>query len=228
MSPAARRSKPASARKAAPARRKSEPAAPRKATKTTTKTTTKAKTKARGAAKAAPAGAGAARTKASSRDGATAAKRSRAKKAAPKRRRRGTLVVGYDRTETSRGAVLWAAQRLAPDDKLVLVHAGRPLHAPASPLSSPAERRRFAHALVDELLLEYDLGDVQVRVELADGGPVDALIDAARRHRAEAIVVGSEGHSRLRRALGTVTTELLRRSPVAVTAVPAAAAPASA
>ena len=38
------------------------------------------------------------------------------------------------------------------------------------------------------------------------------------------IVVGCEQHSRLHKALGTVTSELLKSSPVPVTAVPSRAA----
>ena len=47
-----------------------------------------------------------------------------------------------------------------------------------------------------------------------------ALIDAARRHKARAIVIGAKHHSRLHKALGTVTTELLKTSPVPVFTVP--------
>jgi nucleotide-binding universal stress UspA family protein len=46
------------------------------------------------------------------------------------------------------------------------------------------------------------------------------LTEAARRHGARAIVVGCEQHSRLHKALGTVTSELLKSSPVPVTVVP--------
>ena len=137
-----------------------------------------------------------------------------------------TLVVGYDRSESSRRAVDWAARRLGGNGKLVLVYSTRPLHAPPSPLESEAERRTFAGAAVDELLLETDgaLLDADVHTEISDQDPVSALTDAARRHGAEAIVVGCEQHSRLHKAIGTVTSELLKSSPVAVTAVPSTAA----
>lgn len=134
------------------------------------------------------------------------------------------LVVGYDRSESSRRAVAWAAGQLGEDGTLILVHAGRPLHAPPSPLASKAERRRLGEAIVDELLLEGEdeLRELDLRVEISDRDPVSALVAAAEEHRADAIVIGSEGHSALHRALGTVTTELIRRSPVPVTAVPPA------
>jgi nucleotide-binding universal stress UspA family protein len=135
------------------------------------------------------------------------------------------LVLGYDRTEPARVAARWAVAQLLPEGKLVIVHANRPLHAPAVP-SSAQERKRFGRALVDELLLEGEdsLFDIDVEVEVEDRDPVSALIEAARRHHAHGIVVGSERHSRLHTAIGTVTVELLKSAPVPVIVVPLLAA----
>jgi len=132
------------------------------------------------------------------------------------------LILGYDRTESARVAATWAARELPPDGKLVIVHASRALHLPPSPLSSPEERHRFGRALIDELLLEGDdaIHDVEIEVEVPDEDPVSALIDAARRHDARAIVVGSERHSALHSAIGTVISELLKSAPVPVMAIP--------
>lgn len=133
------------------------------------------------------------------------------------------LVVGYDRDDGSRRAASWAASQLAPRGKLVLVHACRPLHAPPSPLSSAHERHALGGALFDELLLEGEdeLIDTLVHTEISDQDPVSALTGAATRHEADGIVVGHEPHSRARRAIGTVTGELLARAKVPVTVVPA-------
>jgi nucleotide-binding universal stress UspA family protein len=132
------------------------------------------------------------------------------------------MVLGYDRSEGARVAARWAVDELLPDGKLVIVHAGRPLHAPPSLLSSATERAQLGRAITDELLLggEDRLRDLELAVEVLDEDPVSALIDAAQRHRAHAIVLGSKAHSRLHRALGVVTDELLSRSPVPVIAVP--------
>ncbi|HYB24948.1 MAG TPA: universal stress protein [Solirubrobacteraceae bacterium] len=132
------------------------------------------------------------------------------------------LVLGYDRTDSARHAARWAVGELGSEDKLVIVHSSRPLHAPPSALSTPEERSRLARALIDELLLEGEdaLFDVDVVAEVSDADPVSALVAAAERHHARAIVIGSEQHSRLHKAIGTVTTELLKRSPVPVIAVP--------
>ncbi len=135
------------------------------------------------------------------------------------------MVLGYDRTESARLAAKWALERLLPDGRLVIVHSCRPLHAPPSPLSGAEERHRLGRDLVDELLLEGEdsLFDLDVEVEVSDEDPVSALSEAAQRYGAEAIVVGSEHHSRLHKALGTVTTELLQKAPVPVIVVPQSA-----
>jgi len=80
----------------------------------------------------------------------------------------------------------------------------------------------MAGARLDELLLEapLELLDCEFESEVSDREPVSALIEAAERHGAEAIVLGAQRHSTLQRAIGTVTTELLARSPVPVTVVP--------
>jgi nucleotide-binding universal stress UspA family protein len=134
------------------------------------------------------------------------------------------LILGYDRTDSARVAARWAVEQLLPAGRLVLVHASRPLHAPTAP-STAAERRRFGRALIDELLLEGEdsLFDIDIEVEVADSDPVSALLEAARRHRAQAIVVGCQRHSRLHTAIGTVTVQLLGNSPVPVVVVPALA-----
>ena len=134
------------------------------------------------------------------------------------------LAVGYDRSDASRRAVSWAAAELQPDGKLVIVHAGRPLHAPPSPLSTHDERAELGRAFIDELLLEGEdsMRDLELAAEILDQDPVSALIDAALRHGASAIVIGHEQHSALQRALGGVASELLGSSPVPVIAVPPA------
>jgi nucleotide-binding universal stress UspA family protein len=131
------------------------------------------------------------------------------------------LILGYDRTDSSRRAARWAANELHPNGKLVIVHSCRPLHAPPSPLSTSQERARLGRAVIDELLLEGEdsLFDIDIASEVSDEDPVTALTEAAQRHSARAIVVGCEQHSRLHKALGTVTIELLKTSPVPVTVV---------
>jgi nucleotide-binding universal stress UspA family protein len=140
----------------------------------------------------------------------------------PARRRRRCLVLGYDGSDSARKAASWAVAELLPKGRLVLVHSDRALHVPASPLTTTSERTQIGAAIIDELLLDGEdaLADLDVVAEVSEQDPVSALVTAAERHDADAIVVGCEPHSRLRRALGVVTDELLARSPVAVVAVP--------
>lgn len=88
-------------------------------------------------------------------------------------------------------------------------------------------RSELGRALVDELMLEGEdsLFDLDLEVEISDHDPVTALTDAAARHHASLIVVGCEQHSPLHKAFGTVTSELMSRSTVPVTAVGPHAAP---
>ena len=135
------------------------------------------------------------------------------------------LVLGYDRTASARLAAKWAIAQLQPKGRLVIVHSTRPLHAPPT-LSSTQERHELGRAVVDELLLEGDdaVFDLDVEVEIDERDPVSALTDAAERHSADGIVVGSDRHSRIHTAIGTVTVELLKVSPVPVIVVPQTAA----
>lgn len=137
-----------------------------------------------------------------------------------------SIILGYDRSESSRHAARWAAGELASTGgMLVIVYACRPQHMPPSPLSTAGERRDEGRAILDELLLDGDdaLFDIDLETEVSDQDPVAALIDAAQRHDARAIVLGAKPHSRAHQALGTVTTELLRISPVPVITVPLSA-----
>ena len=116
----------------------------------------------------------------------------------PERLGASCLILGYERTDSARRAAAWAARQLQPEGKLVIVHACLPLHGPSSVLSTVEERRELGRALIDELLLEEDaLQGIDVEADISDRDPVSALVDAARRHGAQAIVVGHERRSPL-------------------------------
>lgn len=132
------------------------------------------------------------------------------------------MVLGYDRSEGSRHAAHWAAGELVLGGKLVIVYACRGQHIPPNPLSTACERHETGRAILDELMLDGDdaLFDIDLVTQISDKDPAAALIDAAQSHAARAIVLGAKSHSRLHEALGTVTTELLKTSPVPVITVP--------
>jgi nucleotide-binding universal stress UspA family protein len=126
---------------------------------------------------------------------------------------RAVAALGEDRLDTDlrADAARWAAGELTAGGKLVVVYACRAQHMPPTPLSSSGERHDEGRAILDELMLDGDpaLFDIELETEVSDRDPAAALIDAAHRHRARAIVLGVKPHSRLHEALGTVTTELL-------------------
>ena len=215
---AKRAAKSAPAAKAKPASKAKRAAKTKRAAKRTPAAggaTATARPKAKAATRAKPKAAARAKSRASAATKSTAKPKPKAGPAA-------CLVVGYDVSASGRAAVAWATDVLPVNGKIVLVHACRPLHAPTSPLASAGARREFGRALLDELLLEGPnrMLDREIVAEVADKDPVSALTSSARRHGANGIVVGCQRHSRLRKAIGTVTSDLLKASPVPVTAVP--------
>jgi nucleotide-binding universal stress UspA family protein len=132
------------------------------------------------------------------------------------------MVVGCDRSPSSRVAAEWAARQMRGTGTLVLVHACRPLMRPPAALSTPEERIEIGHAVIDEMLMEAGaaLLDVDLEIEVIDEDPVQAILASASAHAAEAIAIGSEHRSRLRSAIGTVIEELLKAAVVPVIAVP--------
>jgi universal stress protein A len=64
--------------------------------------------------------------------------------------------------------------------------------------------------------------DLHVRVRLDAGAPATAIVRAARRERAEVLVLGTHGRSGLRRLLlGSVAERVVRTAPCPVVTVPA-------
>ena len=70
-----------------------------------------------------------------------------------------------------------------------------------------------------ELAASYP--DLMIEVSLVDSRPVDALIQVAAARQAEAIAVGHGGSGPLKAALlGSITYEIVHRSPIPVLVVP--------
>jgi nucleotide-binding universal stress UspA family protein len=136
-----------------------------------------------------------------------------------------SIVLGYDESPGARRALELAvefAQRFS--EPLVLVYGSAPpglvgeeavVHTQAL---AELGRTALAHAVADA-----EAGGVSVKVELLDEKPVQALLDAAERHDARMIVVGTYGESPLRGAiLGSVSYRLLHLSERPVLCVPPA------
>jgi nucleotide-binding universal stress UspA family protein len=136
------------------------------------------------------------------------------------------IVVGYDGSTAAHKAVAYAARTAGKEGCVLVVHA-------FGPPASPGVGRNFAEAIVRHRrhgaeLLEAltgipdgPLAGVKYELLLTGGSPAEQLLQAARRHSAEQIVVGSRGVGPLMAALGSVSHELLYITDRPVAVIPA-------
>ncbi|MFJ3515840.1 universal stress protein [Streptomyces sp. NPDC090131] len=134
-----------------------------------------------------------------------------------------SVVLGYDESPGAERALQVALEvATAFGEPLVLVYGA----AAPGPTGEEyrahhlavlqAGRSALAHAVE-----EADAAGVPTAVEVADAKPAQALLDAAERHRARVIIVGSWGDSPMRGALlGSTPHKLLHLSPIPVLCVP--------
>lgn len=132
------------------------------------------------------------------------------------------LVVGTDFSEASTAAARWVAKYLAPDAGIVLAHA---IDLPKPPaflrglLPTPgvvAENASLgAEQRLADLALTLDGAPVEPVVQF--GSAAEVLVELARSHHADMIVVGGHGSRRgVMGLVGTTTERLVRISPVPV------------
>ncbi|MFD7612216.1 universal stress protein [Streptomyces sp. NPDC059828] len=135
------------------------------------------------------------------------------------------VVLGYDESPGAVRALSVAIEVSAAfREPLVLVYGA------AAPGAMGEEYQAHAEALrqVGRVALAHAVdaaaaAGVTTAVEILDESPAQALLDAAERHEARVIVVGSYGESPLRGALlGAVPHKLLHLSKIPVLCVPAA------
>lgn len=133
------------------------------------------------------------------------------------------LVVGVDDSEASAAALRWACRRIADAGVLHVVHAFAPideltlaaLQYDWVPLRDQA-RRDLEGFWTDPVRAS----DRECETHLIEDDPADALLRAARRHGAGAIVVGAHGATLgSRHLLGSVTKKLLHHADVPVVVV---------
>jgi nucleotide-binding universal stress UspA family protein len=134
-----------------------------------------------------------------------------------------SVVLGYDESPGARralGLAIEVARRF--EVPLVVVYGAAPPGTVGEEATVHGEalaelgRAAVAHAVADA-----EAAGVPVVVELLDEKPVQALLDAAERHDARVIVVGTYGESPLRGAiLGSVSYRLLHLSDRPVLCVP--------
>ncbi|MFE1437405.1 universal stress protein [Streptomyces sp. NPDC058739] len=134
-----------------------------------------------------------------------------------------SVVLGYDESPGAVHALRVAIEVAAAfGEPLVLVYGAAP---PGSVGEEAAAHREVLHeagrTALDHAVSVADKAGVTTTVEVIDRKPPDALIDAAERHAARFIVVGSWGESPLRGALlGSTPHKLLHLSRTPVLCVP--------
>ena len=140
------------------------------------------------------------------------------------------ILVGVDRSEQSRRAVEFAAERARQLDRSVLV-----VHViPWSPFSfnTPEDNEHRSTRRAEEIaaateqivepmaVLVREKG-VEVETLIQHGDPVDTLIDIAKRRASGHIVLGRTGDSRVKRVLfGSTPSHVVQLATVPVTVVP--------
>ncbi|WP_406010425.1 universal stress protein [Streptomyces sp. NBC_00637] len=133
------------------------------------------------------------------------------------------IVLGYDESPGAVRALRIALQTAAAfGERLVLVYGA------AAPGPGGEEYRAHHEAVreagriaLDHAVTAAEAAGVPTTVEIIDQKPAQALLDAASRHEARFIVVGSWGESPMRGALlGSTPHKLLHLSTIPVLCVP--------
>ncbi|AYV31078.1 MULTISPECIES: universal stress protein [Streptomyces] len=134
-----------------------------------------------------------------------------------------SVVLGYDESPGAERALHVALEvATAFGEPLVLVYGA------AAPGATGEEYRAHREAVLQagrsalaRAVAAADEAGVPSTVEVVDEKPAQALLDAARRHDARVIIVGSWGDSPIRGALlGSTPHKLLHLSPIPVLCVP--------
>jgi nucleotide-binding universal stress UspA family protein len=136
--------------------------------------------------------------------------------------RSGRVVVGYDGSPTAKDALAHAAYRAGPGGRLVVVYAFDPPRGSwPTPMAvqASADSRKLGAQLLEEIADEWPGGLPLERV-LREGPAAGALVQSAREHDVDEIVVGSRGLGRFRAALGSVSHALVHEAEHPVVLVP--------
>ena len=136
-----------------------------------------------------------------------------------------SVVLGYDESTGAVRALRVALEVSAAfGEPLVLVYgAAAPGGMGEEYRTHQAAVRETGRVALEHAVTAAEDAGVSTTVEILDQKPAQALLDAAARHAARCIVVGSWGESPVRGALlGSTPHKLLHLSPVPVLCVPVA------
>jgi nucleotide-binding universal stress UspA family protein len=127
------------------------------------------------------------------------------------------LLVPSDFSDAAAAAFGLAARLVEPGGRLVVAHAVQPVLAsgdPTLPLPDP-QSEAWARGEFEKLCAS--LPGVSAEFDLAYAAPDAAVLDAAARHGADAIVMGTRGRTGLAHVLlGSVAERVIRRAPLPV------------
>lgn len=136
-------------------------------------------------------------------------------------------MVGYDGSDASRAALLFAARQAGSEGRVIVVHA---YELPIELLGAPgdesllAQRRERGAVLLAEIPIgSADLAGPRYETQLVAGPPAPAIAELARDRHADEIVVGARGRGRVRALLGSVSHELIHIADRPVVVIPSAA-----
>jgi nucleotide-binding universal stress UspA family protein len=140
------------------------------------------------------------------------------------------ILCPVDFSEASSHAVGYAtALARTSGAKIVGLHVEEPavMAAGAARAVTVGAEVRPDAAVLQRIQRQFGAPSPQIVADLAPGEPADAIARYARVGGADLVVMGTRGASGIRHfLLGSVTEEVIRRSPVPVLAVPPHAAPA--
>lgn len=131
------------------------------------------------------------------------------------------ILVPFDDSEPARAAIEEAVDTFTPDEIIVLhvIDTGEFSIGPEGGAAQSIYEARKARAeeLVGEAKNKIDGSEVSVETVLETGTPGNVIVDYAKTHDVDYIVMGSHGRSGLSRILlGSVAERVLRGAPVSV------------
>ena len=147
-----------------------------------------------------------------------------------------TLLLGYDGSDCSRTALARTIDLAGAmsDATVVVVYAFEfsigyvPIGMTDSPLMMSAEFddhaqlvQDFGESQVEEAAQKLAAAGVKAEKVVAEGRPIEVLLETAKEHDAAVIVVGSHGHGAVSAAfVGSTALKLLHHSKLPVLVVP--------
>ncbi|MER5774379.1 universal stress protein [Streptomyces sp. NPDC002039] len=134
-----------------------------------------------------------------------------------------SVVLGYDESPGAERALRVALEVAAAfGEPLVLVYGANAPGATGEEYRAHREAvRQAGRSALAHAVEAADEAGVPSTVEVVDDKPAQALLDAAERHGARVVIVGTWGDSPIRGALlGSTPHKLLHLSPVPVLCVP--------